>query len=237
MLDWLRTEDVMHNDASDASLLTEDAAKRLIARALQLQEAESAGLRVEHIRHALSELGISDRVFLAALDDTVPAIPSDSKPSPVALGAATIGIGLGAATTTLVAVFPQSVEIIPLSILGMAMVSGGIAVRRKITGLKFQLANASLWSGFAAACAMLTAWAHAHGTSYGFVWEWQPFAMLWVFTSAAGLAVSLALGRRGSSGASGQPLMRRFRTALAKGLRWLTTRIEPHFRNVTPLPR
>jgi len=69
---------------SDAKVLAEPAAARLLERASQLDAAERSGSAIEDLRAAATEAGISTRAFDAALaelkDTPTPVVPATRRP-------------------------------------------------------------------------------------------------------------------------------------------------------------
>jgi hypothetical protein len=221
-------------EPTHTSLVTEEVARRIVARALQLEEARGS-IRIEHLRAAARELGVSEAAFDAARDEIVPqssgsglgAFPLIGPPRALAIGALA-----GGALAAAFAANPFLYLLSQFAVTALGMVSGALALqhRRNGTPLQFQVTNLALWAGYGVASGILI---HAAGYPVGLFGSLVRAATYLGLTSLVGM-IAINLGRsRLDDSAKPRPWAGKVRQSAAAILQRALDKLDPHVRLVT----
>ena len=221
--------DPVHSD--DERALSEADARAIIGRALRLQDQLAGEVTLRDVRIALSELGVSETTFRAALSEVDgPVELARFTPLPV-VHAATAGVALGAGGATLVSLFAGLGPITFLMGGSVFMISGVLAVRNRpsTSTLKYQAANAALWLGCGVAYRLVAGWAATHHMGVSTLLYSAPFVFGWAFTAVVGAAIA---NYRVDTDCGAQPtgVTARVRRAVARAIRRILDFVDPSLR-------
>lgn len=218
---------------SDQQHVGHDTARRLVHRALQLQEQQSDLVSLRDLRSAASELGVSVDAFDTALSELEEREQLSRLRALPPLHAATLGVAVGSGAAVALAIAPMTPAVVLLATAALVMSSGIVAVRNHAGGSlgSFLASNTALWSAFTASLFGFTAWAQTHHMSYGLIFSVQPFVALWGATSVLGALVANFRVTRPGDGETSPSLLDRARRALASRLRRISDRLDSRFRS------
>jgi hypothetical protein len=181
---------------------SEDDVRRLVTRALTLQERHEATLSTEQVRSMLTELGVSAPVVEATLNGNVIGddvlLPFRLRSRLPALHAGALGFATGVAGITaltfctwLVVPFGVTLNIVAGTIAAGVLFSGILSVRNRAKSMaQFYVSNTALWSGLAVGFLGVQMIAQSFSASSGVGMKPALFGVAWIFTSIAGRALS-----------------------------------------------